>query len=553
MNLNHLFNHQTRTVNIAAGILAVSALISRLLGVVRDWLLAKSFGAGTDLDIYFAAFKIPDFVYNILILGGVLVAFLPLFSDYFSKNKEEAWKFSSNCLNVFLFLLILVSFFLFLFTPSLVKLIVPGFSQEKIEKTILLTRIMLLSPIFLGLSSVFSGILQYFNRFLIYALCPILYNLGIIFGILFFSPQLGIPGVAIGVVLGAFLHFAIQIPSALSCGFSYKMTLDFKDPKIKRVFTLMIPRTLGISASQINLVVINAIASTLTEGSISIFNFANNIQYFPIGIIGASFAMAVFPTLSKNWTENEKGKFVNNFSLVFRQILYLILPISVLVFILRNEIVGIILKHGQFSMTAANLTSSALALFCIGLFASSLIPLFFRAFFSLKDTKTPTLIAIVSMIINVALSFFLTKILISPQSSLQERIKTLFIKAFSLEGIKDISVLGLPLAVAIGVIFQFILMMFFLRKRIGDFKSREIFDSFLKILAAGILMIISVCFTLSIIEPIFSSKTLGNEVSKIVIVSLIGCLVYLLATFSLNSPEIKKFKNLFLKKFSNEN
>ena len=373
MILDSFLNHKTKTVGLAGIILATSSIISRFLGVIRDLLLAQKFGAGSELDIYFAAFKIPDFVYNVLILGGVLVAFLPLFSEYFTKDEKEAWKFSSNCLNIFLFLLVLLSLVLFFFTPFLMKLIAPGFNAEQMQKTVTLTRIMFLSPILFGLSSIFSGILQYFNRFLVYSLCPILYNLGIIFGIIFLAPQFGVLGVGFGVILGAFLHFAIQIPSVIRCGFNYKFILDFKDTKIKKVFSLMIPRSFGVSVQQINLIVINAIASTLSAGSISIFTFANNVQYFPIGIVGASLATAVFPTLSKSWAEKKKEEFIKSFSSVFRQIMYFIFPISFLIFILRSQIIEILLQRGEFSSLAASLTSASLALFCFGIFASSLL------------------------------------------------------------------------------------------------------------------------------------------------------------------------------------
>ena len=158
MLFNRFLNHETKRVTLAALILATSSLVSRFLGVARNWLLASKFGAGSDLDIYFAAFKIPDFVYNILILGGVSVAFLPLFSEYFSRNKKEAWDFCLNCFNVFLFLLVFLCLVLFIFTPSLVKLIAPGFTDEGLEKTVILTRIMFFSPVLLGLSSIFSGV-----------------------------------------------------------------------------------------------------------------------------------------------------------------------------------------------------------------------------------------------------------------------------------------------------------------------------------------------------------------------------------------------------------
>ena len=463
--LNRFLNSQTKTVTSAAGILAISALISRFLGLIRDRLLAGKFGAGPELDIYFAAFRIPDFVYMVLIAGGVVVAFLPLFSEYFSRDETESWQFTNNLLNIFLFFLILISLLLFIFTPTLVKLVAPGFNPQQMSLTILLTRLMFLSPIFFGLSSIFSGILQYFNRFLIYSLCPILYNLGIIAGIIFLVPYFGVLGVALGVILGAFFHFAIQIPSAINCGFKYKPIFNFRDPGIKRVFKLMIPRTFGVAAFQINLIVITAIASTLTAGSIAIFNFANNLQYFPIGIIGVSFAVAVFPTLSRAWAEGKREEFIEKFSSVFRQILFLTIPISLLVFIFRNLIVKIILETGQFGVFDTKLTATCLGLFAFSIFAQSLIPLFVRAFFSWQDAKTPTLITIFTVALNIGLAFSLTYFLTLPN------LFSDFIKnSFNLTGIDNISVIGLPLAFSISAIFQFALLFILFYRRINLFK-----------------------------------------------------------------------------------
>ncbi len=546
MILDSFLNHKTKTVGLAGIILATSSIISRFLGVIRDLLLAQKFGAGSELDIYFAAFKIPDFVYNVLILGGVLVAFLPLFSEYFAKDEKEAWKFSSNCLNIFLFLLVLLSLVLFLFTPFLMKLIAPGFNAAQMQKTITLTRIMFLSPIFFGLSSIFSGILQYFNRFLVYSLCPILYNLGIIFGIIFLAPKFGILGVGFGVILGAFLHFAIQIPSVIKCGFNYKFVLDFKDTKIKRVFSLMIPRSFGVSVQQINLIVINAIASTLSAGSISIFTFANNVQYFPIGIVGASLATAVFPSLSKSWAEKKKEEFVDSFSSAFRQIMYFIFPISFLIFILRSQIVEILLQRGEFSDLAASLTSASLALFCFGIFASSLLPLFFRAFFSLKDTKTPTIIAIISMGVSIALSFFLTQALVVlPKTSMIGWLGVFLRQILSLKA-ENISVLGLPLAVSVGAIFQFVLLFIFLRKRLGGFDLERIKTSFLKILIAITLMGGSIYLVSPFLETIFDSNNF-KALWQTTIVGILGTLIYFIATLLLGLPEAKTIISFFKK------
>jgi len=525
--LNYFINHKSKTVNRAAGILTISAVISRFLGVVRDWLLANNFGAGSELDIYFTAFKVPDFIYNILILGGILVAFLPLFSEYFSKNKEEAWEFVSNCLNVFIVLTGLLALFLFFLAPFLVQFVAPGFNAAQIEKAVILTRIMLLSPVFFGLSSIFSGVLQYFNRFLIYSLCPIFYNLGIIFGILFLSPKIGILGVVFGVILGAFLHFAIQVPSALSCGFRYKRIINFKDSRIKRVFSLMIPRMFGISVQQINLIVTNAIASTLTSGSITIFNFSNNIQYFPIGIIGIPFAVAAFPALSKSCAEDREEDFINDFFVIFNKIIYFILPVTALIFVLRNQIIRILLQGGLFSVLSAQLASSSLALFCIGILASSLIPLLFRAFFSLKDTKTPTLIAVFSMLVNIGLSFLFTY---------QESFLHVFLKdVFSFEKVTNVLVLGLPLAFSLSAIIQFFLMLFFLKTKLQKLNLKIIYNHFLKVLTASSIVMLIGYLLISSIRLMFSQSLIIN-VLQIFGVTLIGILVYLLTTFILKVP-----------------
>jgi putative peptidoglycan lipid II flippase len=460
--LNRLFNSGAKSINGAAGILVVSSLASRLLGLFRDRLLAGHFGASSDLDVYFAAFRIPDLIYNILIAGGIVVAFVPLFSEYFLKSREEAWKFVNNVLNVFLFLLILISFIIFIFAPFVVKIITPGFNLQQIQLTVLLTRIILLSPILLGLSSVFSGVLQYFNRFLIYGLSPILYNFGIILGIIFLVPFFGISGVAMGVIFGAFLHFAIQIPSAVGAGFAYKPIFDFKDQKIKKIFTLMLPRTLGVAAPQINLMVVTAIASLLPAGALAIFSISNNLQQFPLGLIGIPFAVAAFPALSKAFAVFKKDEFLESFYSTFRKIIYLIVPISMLVFILRTQIIEIIYRTGRFNQNSAELAAACLGLFAFGFWANALIPLLLRVFFALHDTKTPTIIAVSAMILNIALSFGFVWLL-----SFSNPFQIFISGLFSLQSAGNISVVGLPMAFSIDSIFQFFILMLALNGKIN--------------------------------------------------------------------------------------
>lgn len=523
--LSKLFNSQTKTVTFAAVILAASALISRLLGLLRDRLLAGTFGVGQELDAYFLAFRIPDFVYGILIMGGVSVIFLPVLAEYFKKNEKEGWYLTNIVLNSFLVLLIILCGILAVLTPWLIELIAPGFDPSQKNLAVSLTRIMFLSPIFFGLSSIFSGILHYFNRFLAYSVAPILYNLGIIFGIIFLVPIFGVIGLVYGVILGAFFHWIIQIPAAKASGFRYLPVLNFKYPGLLKIFKFMVWRVVGASVYHINLIVITAIASTLAIGSIAVFNFANNLSHFPIGIIGASFAMAAFPALSRAWVDGDKEEFLENFSSTFRQILFLTIPVSLLMFLFRVEIVRLILGTGKFGWQEIQLTASSLGLFSLGIFALTLAPFLLRLFFSFQDVKTPTVIGLVYMALTVIVSF-LSVWLLGFSNYFQEFI----VKILNLGNVENIQVLGLPLAISLSGILYFSLLLIFLKKRVGDIRQEEIWRSLKKIILACLLMALVVFLLFP--WAIFAA--------------IIGILAYLLAAFLLGSPELKIIKNSIL-------
>lgn len=541
---NRIFNSQSKTITFAAALLGFSALVSRILGLVRDRLLAGRFGTGAELDAYFAAFQIPDLIYGILILGGIGAVFLPVFSEYFERNKEEGWVLTNQVLNFFLVLLVIICGVLIIFTPWLIKLIVPGFSEAQRSLTTALTRIMFLSPILFGISSVFSGVLHYFNRFLIYSLAPILYNLGIIFGILVLVPIFGIFGLAYGVIFGALLHWLIQIFPAKSSGFSWKPLFDFRHPGLKRIFKLMIPRTIARASFHVNLIVITAIASTLTVGSITIFNFAHNLYYLPIGVIGMSFAMASFPSLSRAWNRNNKEEFLEKFSSTFRQILFLIVPISLLSFLLREQIVRIILGSGRFELLDIKLTAASLGLFSLGIFAVSLSLFLARTFFSLQDTKTPALVGISSMVLNVILSFTFVW-LFTFSNVFQEA----FINFLQIEKLQGVEIIGLPLAHSISMIFQFFLLFILLYKKMEDIRFGEILNSFKVIIFASFLMALIVYFILQITVGFVNIETFLGSLFQILLAGLIGILVYFGITFILNSPEIKIIWHSILRQF----
>jgi putative peptidoglycan lipid II flippase len=311
-----LNSHVSTSVASAAFLITITGLISRFVGLFRDRLLALNFGAGDVLDVYYAAFRIPDLIYNLLILGALSAAFIPIFTGLVSNKKDsEAWQMADGIIKLAIISIVFFSFLFCLFSPYLMKIITPGFSQEKIDQTVFFTRIMFLSPLLLGISGIFGGILTSYKRFLIYSLAPIFYNLGIVFGILFFVKFWGPIGLAWGVVLGSFLHLLIQYPMVRQLGLKkIKMDLFFlKDKNIRKILRLMIPRTMGIAVNQINLFVMTFFASTLASGSLAIFSLAQNLQSVPLGVIGVSFAIAVFPVLSSLASRNEDDKFIKTF------------------------------------------------------------------------------------------------------------------------------------------------------------------------------------------------------------------------------------------------
>lgn len=532
--VKRIFNFQTSSVGLSAGILAISGLLSGLLGLFRDRLLASRFGASAQLDIYFAAFRIPDFIYNILIAGGIISVFLPVFSEYFNRNPKDGWRMTNIVLNWFFLFLVAICGILFIFIPYILNLIVPGFTPESKKLTVDLARIMLLSPIFFVVSSIFSGILHYFHRFLAYSFAPILYNLGIISGILFFVPIFGISGLAYGVVLGAFLYLVIQLFSATLVGFNYKPIFNFKDPGLKKILLLSLPRSLGAMASQFNLVFITGIASTLAVGSLSILNFSNNLQGLPISLIGVSFATAAFPRLAKGWAKGEKGNFIESFSSVFRQIIFLIVPISILMFLLRAQIVRIVLGTGEFGWRDTRLTAASLGILAFGIFALALIPLILRSFYSLQNTKIPVVIGIVTEVINIVFAFLFVFLLSYPNA-----FKNFIVKVFKIQGIDNIGVIGLAIALSLSALAQFFLLLFFLYKKLGNFKIKEILNSLIRILAASILMVIFTYLARQIIGYYMNLSTFFEVFFQLAISGVVGAVVYLLASLIFGSPEIK--------------
>jgi len=404
--IKKLFSRSIDSVTAAAFLVGVSSLLSRFLGVIRDRILAGNFGAGDTLDVYYAAFRIPDLIFNLLVLGALSAGFIPVFTQLMhreSGDHEEAWRLANNVINLLgLTMLILLAAGV-VGAPWLMKLTTPGFSGDKLEQTVLLTRIMFLSPLLLGLSGVVGGVLQSMKRFAVYSLSPVFYNLGIICGASVLAPRFGIVGLAWGVVLGALLHFLVQVPAVWRLGWRWQALAGWREKNVRIILKMMTARTLSLAINQINLLVITMIASTMASGSLTIFNLANNLQSFPVGIFGISFAIAVFPVLSAQAFNKEK--LTARLSASWRQILFFIIPATAIFLLLRAQIIRLILGSGQFDWQDTILTMNCLAWFAVSFFAQALIPLLTRVFYARHDSKTPFYIGLVSALANIALAW----------------------------------------------------------------------------------------------------------------------------------------------------
>jgi len=392
-------------------LLGGATLISQVLGLVRDRLLAGTFGASTTLDIYYAAFRIPDLIFisvGSLMAVTVLVPLLVQFSE--EGNGETLSRFLSSVLTVFSASLILFAILAYFAMPHLASYVAPGFGEKELAVLVGLSRLLLLSPLLLGLSNLFGSLLQARHRFLAYAIAPILYNVGIIVGIVLFYPMFGIYGLAGGVILGASMHLAVQFFGCRIGGQNIKvvgftMSVDWKATGL--VFSRSLPRAIAMGANQLALIFLIAYASKLSEGSIAIFNLSFNLQSVPMALIGVSYSVASFPTMVKKLAEKEPSVFVTYIHRVMGNVVFFSLPVVALFVVLRKEIVMTVLGTGSFGGVAISTTASALAIFSIAVVFQNIILLLDRSYYGKGISSVPVITNIVGAITTIGVGYFL--------------------------------------------------------------------------------------------------------------------------------------------------
>lgn len=502
--------------SIAGGalIIGLASVCSRLLGLVRDRLLSSVIGTGDVLDSYFTAFKVPDFIFNLLVLGVMSASFVPVFIEYQKqKGKQEAMAIANSILNLLIIALTALAILVAIFAPQLVSIF--AFGDDLMQQTLIVhfMRYMLISLVLFGMSNVLSGILHAHRQFFIYAIAPIFYNVGIIIGILCFVPVFGSIGLAMGVVLGALLHVIIQIPAVFKSGFRYAPVVLLRHPGVQRILTLMPPRAFALGLTQINLLIIFALASTLGEGTRSWWQFADNLQHFPINIFGVSLALAAFPVFSEAFAENNIDRFKKVFSENVRRILFFIIPISIVTLLLRAQIVRLVYGTGKFTWTDTFITAQVLGIFALSMFAQGLIPLLTRAFFAKQDTRTPVLMSSVAVVVNVLLGIIL---------------------------MRPFGIFGLAFAFTLSMIVQMVLLVITLRKRHGDLDDRHILFSTAKIIFASLMMgVVIQGLKYFIQEPLINMDTFVGVLTQTMIALIGGGVVYLIIAVQFQFEEAK--------------
>lgn len=399
----------------AAGLIGAATFSSRVLGFIRDMVLARLFGATAAADAFFIAYRVPNLLRELFAEGSMSAAFIPVFTEYHMRRaKHEAWELASAMFTTLLTIVTLIMMVGIVAAPGIVWLLAPGFHEEsqKLALTTLLTRMMFPYFIFISLAALAMGILNSLRAFAAPALSPVFFNIVIIGCALFLSPLLSQPiyGVAIGVVLGGAAQFAMQLPALHARGMLMGLRFHPGHPGVKRVGYLIVPSLLGLSVTQVNITISTILSSFFPGGPTYLFYGMRLIQ-FPLGIFGVALATAILPTLSAQASRGAWDDLRGTLGFGLRMILFIILPAMVGLILLRTPIVHVFFEHGSFTATDTKGTALAVLCYAVGLWAFAGVRIIVSAFYSMQDTRTPAYTAIAAVLANLVLSLALMDVL----------------------------------------------------------------------------------------------------------------------------------------------
>ena len=504
----------------ASLILTVAALASRLLGWIRLLVIGSQFGASRELDAYFAAFRIPDAIFQLVVAGALSAALIPVFQGYRARGQDvEAWRLASSIINLVLIALAGLSLLMAIFAPAVVPIVAPGFDAPTTELAIRMTRVMLLSPVLIGMGAVVTGILNSHQQFTVPAIAPLLYNLAIIAAAVFLAPIMGVEGLAVGVAVGSLAHLVVQLPSLAKVGQRYDLTIGLGHPGVRRVAWLMGPRMLGLAAGQLNFLVSTVLASGLPEGSLTAYNYAFQLSQIPVGVVGVSIAVALFPTLSQDAALGRIGDIRRQVANAVRVLIFVAAPLMAIMIVLREPLTSVFYQYGEFGAIATERTASTLLFFAIGLGGHIVVHVLARTFYAMQDTRTPVTWAIVAVAINVPLMAWL---------------------------VGPMGVEGLALALSISAVIEVVGLLWSLRRRIDSVEEGSIVRSLMRAAIAGAAAGLLMFGALTVAEASVGGL-LDNVVGRLLVflvLSLAGGATFLVVAAALRSPELAQLRGI---------
>ncbi len=519
---------QSSSILSAATVITGASLLSALLGFIRNRLLISHFFATVELrqqlDAYWVAFRIPELVFQLLVIGAMSAAFIPVYSKYREKNEAEANRMAATMMNLVILTFLILSVVIYLFAEQFNgSITATNFSQGQVQLAASLTRVMLLAQLFFAASNFMTGIIQAHQRFLLPALSPLAYNLGIIVGIVVLTPWFGIYGPALGVVLGAFLHLAIQFPLAFHLGFRPVVSLNWRQPGIKEMIRLIPPRALAISVDQLELFASVFFTTALPVGSLTILNLSQQLMNAPTRIFSVPIGQASLPFLSQDAAKQQVMEFRTTLTRTLNQVLFLALPASAILLVLRVPLVRLAYGAAAFPWSATLLTGRLVAIFALAIFAYGGIHVLARAFYALHDTKTPFFIALGSVVVSVCL------MIASSQFT-------------------SMGVLGIGTALCLSTISQFVWLFMVMYKKHHGIEVGLFFRSQKKIFPAAVLMGVALWGPMRLLDTwVFDTTRTMPLIGLTIVVSLIGGIVYLVIAQLMHIPELEAFSSLFRK------
>jgi len=511
--------NEHRKISKRAGIVSFFTFLSRILGLVRDAVVAYFFGATASADAFYVAFRIPNLLRRLTAEGALTIAFVPIYTEYLKKSRKEGYAVASIVFTYLSIALVLIALLGVLFAPQLVKLIAYGFlekSPDKFPLTVYLTKIMFPYIIMISLTALAMGILNSLKHFASPAAAPIFLNIAIIIGASVFSHRFDEPtlGLALGVLIGGCLQLLLQFPALIKRGMLPRLNFNARHPALKRLLLLMLPAAFGAAVYQVNVLVITLLASFLPDGSVSYLWYADRVTEFPLGIFAIAIATATLPTLSDHAAENKIDSFKSTFRYGLRGAFAITIPSAIGLYFLAEPVIRLLFERGAFTSVHTIGTAGALCFFVFGLPFVSAVRNIVPAFFAMKDAKTPVIISTVVVIINALLSLYLMRILLHR---------------------------GLALSLAISDLINFALLYIFLHRKIGDLGGKEIFHSVFRILSAGIVMGGIVYYYKSYLIADYFSQGLWQLIFAVFSTIAIGVVVYILALKMIKAPEYDVF------------